>query len=267
MVDWHQNGSVCDANKNVGAYSCDGTYSVTYYLEERTLSFCYDDMSGSTQTKVETRVGAEASREHVDGQCGWEKAYRTIVDWHNTGEVCDAAGVTDAYNCDALTKESIYYHQQMRELLYCYPDGSEHGSSDPNFPLRYEYRSSYEIGEEASRRLVEGQCGYNADIPTPEPSQKIVTFTMSKRGETTLRVALSSAVDKRVSVYIDVVRDDGAQVRTVGTIPIAAGSTYKEITVEDPNCTITLNRITPTESENWVIHYEDGFTLYFSDMS
>ncbi len=69
--DWANTGSTCNSAGTVGAYDCDGTYTVKYYQQRRVLSYCYPDMSGSTQTKTEYRVGSVASRSQVNGQCGY----------------------------------------------------------------------------------------------------------------------------------------------------------------------------------------------------
>lgn len=70
-ADWANTGSTCNSAGTVGQYNCDGTYTVKYNQQKRTLSYCYPDMSGSTQTKTEYRVGSVASRSQVDGQCGY----------------------------------------------------------------------------------------------------------------------------------------------------------------------------------------------------
>lgn len=70
-ADWSNTGSTCNSAGTVGQYDCDGTYTVKYNQQKRTLSYCYPDMSGSTQTKTEYRAGSVASRSQVDGQCGY----------------------------------------------------------------------------------------------------------------------------------------------------------------------------------------------------
>lgn len=70
-ADWANTGSTCNSAGTVGQYNCDGTYTVKYNQQKRTLSYCYPDMSGSTQTKTEYRAGSVASRSQVDGQCGY----------------------------------------------------------------------------------------------------------------------------------------------------------------------------------------------------
>lgn len=70
-ADWANTGNTCNSAGTVGQYNCDGKYTVKYHQQKRTLSYCYPDMSGSTQTKTEYRVGSVASRSLVDGQCGY----------------------------------------------------------------------------------------------------------------------------------------------------------------------------------------------------
>lgn len=78
--DWYRTGGTCNAAGVNGAYDCDGTYSVTYWNEGQHQSYCYPDMSGSTGTRTIWRVGPEATREQVDGQCGYTpKAYQLEV--------------------------------------------------------------------------------------------------------------------------------------------------------------------------------------------
>ncbi|MEG0518320.1 MAG: hypothetical protein RR555_05570 [Bacteroidales bacterium] len=69
--DWANNGNRCNAVGTTNGYDCSGTYRVDYHQQQRSLSFCYPDMSGSTQTSTEYRAGAEASRDQVDGVCGF----------------------------------------------------------------------------------------------------------------------------------------------------------------------------------------------------
>lgn len=61
----------CDANGNQDKYSCDGTYSVTYYLEARSTYYAYPDGSGKIDQKSEYRAGDVCSKRQVDGQCGF----------------------------------------------------------------------------------------------------------------------------------------------------------------------------------------------------
>lgn len=69
--DWYRTGGTCNAVGVNGAYDCDGTYSVNYWNEGKDQSYCYPDMSGSTQTRTIWRVGPVAERKQVDGQCGY----------------------------------------------------------------------------------------------------------------------------------------------------------------------------------------------------
>ncbi len=78
-ADWANTGSTCNSAGTVGQYNCDGTYTVKYHQQKRTLSYCYPDMSGSTQTKTEYRVGSVASRSQVNGQCGYVLKKPTIT--------------------------------------------------------------------------------------------------------------------------------------------------------------------------------------------
>ena len=83
--DWYRPGSTCNAAGLNGAYDCDGTYSVTYWNEGQDQSYCYPDMSGSTDTRTLWRVGPVAHREQVDGQCGYSpKSYQldfSTIEW------------------------------------------------------------------------------------------------------------------------------------------------------------------------------------------
>lgn len=72
--EWEDTGETCNATGEVGRFDCDGAYSVTYYRQSRTMKYCYPDMTGSTQTKIEYRVGEVASRAQVEGQCGYTTA-------------------------------------------------------------------------------------------------------------------------------------------------------------------------------------------------
>ncbi len=71
LSDWANNGYTCNAAGTRGAYDCSGTYCVRYNQQQRTLSYCFPDKSGSTQTKVEYRAGSENSRAQEDGKCGY----------------------------------------------------------------------------------------------------------------------------------------------------------------------------------------------------
>jgi len=73
---WTNNGQYCNAAGTVGAYDCDGDYSVDYYRQARL--YCYPDGSGVTNTQYQ--VGSERSRNQVNGQCGFGPQ-RTSVDY------------------------------------------------------------------------------------------------------------------------------------------------------------------------------------------
>lgn len=83
VSDWANNGYTCNAAGTRGAYDCSGTYCVRYNQQQRTLSYCFPDLSGSTQTKVEYRAGSENSRAQEDGKCGYTKVSYKI--FSNTG--------------------------------------------------------------------------------------------------------------------------------------------------------------------------------------
>ncbi len=70
--DWYRTGSTCNSAGVNGAYDCDGTYSVTYWNEGQDQSYCFPDMSGSTETRTLWRVGPVATKIQVDGQCGYK---------------------------------------------------------------------------------------------------------------------------------------------------------------------------------------------------
>ncbi len=71
LSDWANNGYTCNAAGTRGAYDCSSTYCVRYNQQQRTLSYCFPDKSGNTQTKVEYRAGSENSRAQEDGKCGY----------------------------------------------------------------------------------------------------------------------------------------------------------------------------------------------------
>lgn len=80
--DWYRTGGTCNAVGVNGAYDCDGTYSVNYWNEGKNQSYCYPDMSGSTQTRTIWRVGPVAERKQVDGQCGYTANYQRLgAEW------------------------------------------------------------------------------------------------------------------------------------------------------------------------------------------
>ena len=103
-ADWANTGSTCNSAGTAGQYNCDGTYTVKYNQQRRTLSYCYPDMSGSTQTKTEYRAGSVASRSQVNGQCGYSAkptinlgAYGIDID-RRTMEVTASKAVLDELN-------------------------------------------------------------------------------------------------------------------------------------------------------------------------
>lgn len=68
---WANTGETCDANGTLNGYSCDGTYTVKYYRQKQVESYCFPDMSGSTDTRTTYRAGSQYSRTQVNGQCGY----------------------------------------------------------------------------------------------------------------------------------------------------------------------------------------------------
>ncbi len=86
VSDWANNGYTCNAAGTRGAYDCSGTYCVRYNQQQRTLSYCFPDKSGSTQTKVEYRAGSENSRAQEDGKCGYTNNHNELRpstwDWY-----------------------------------------------------------------------------------------------------------------------------------------------------------------------------------------
>ena len=64
---WSNTGSISNANGTAGQYSCDGTWTVTYYQQAR--YFQYPDGTGRTST--EYRAGSEYNRVQTEGQCGY----------------------------------------------------------------------------------------------------------------------------------------------------------------------------------------------------
>ncbi len=71
VSDWANTGSLCNAAGTVGGYDCDGTYKVQYYQQKRVLEDRYPDGTGGTNNRTEYRVGSIASRQQVDGVCGY----------------------------------------------------------------------------------------------------------------------------------------------------------------------------------------------------
>ncbi len=65
--EWANDGQYCNSAGTVGAYDCDGDFSVDYYRQIR--YYCYPDGSGVINTQYQ--VGLEHSRAQVNGQCGF----------------------------------------------------------------------------------------------------------------------------------------------------------------------------------------------------
>lgn len=99
--DWYRTGSTCNSAGVNGAYDCDGTYSVTYWNEGQDQSFCFPDMSGSTETRTIWRVGPVATKIQVDGQCGYRLPRYEL----NVGLRSWSFGITD-HNVDDSTRDS-----------------------------------------------------------------------------------------------------------------------------------------------------------------
>ena len=79
VSDWANTGSLCNAAGTVGGYDCDGTYKVQYYQQKRVLEDRYPDGSGGTNNRTEYRVGSIASRQQVEGYCGYKPPINVIV--------------------------------------------------------------------------------------------------------------------------------------------------------------------------------------------
>lgn len=77
--DWANTGALCNAAGTVGGYDCDGTYKVQYYQQKRVLEDRYPDGTGGTNNRAEYRVGSIASRQQVDGVCGYVAPINVIV--------------------------------------------------------------------------------------------------------------------------------------------------------------------------------------------
>lgn len=71
VSDWTNTGALCNAAGINGSYNCDGTYKVQYYKQKRVLEDRYPDGTGGTNNRTEYRVGPIASRQQVDGVCGY----------------------------------------------------------------------------------------------------------------------------------------------------------------------------------------------------
>lgn len=79
VSDWANTGSPCNAAGTVGGYDCDGTYKVQYYQQKRVLEDRYPDGSGGMNNRTEYRVGSIASRQQVEGYCGYKPPINVIV--------------------------------------------------------------------------------------------------------------------------------------------------------------------------------------------
>lgn len=79
VSDWSNTGAFCNAAGTVGGYDCDGTYKVQYYQQKRILEDRYPDGTGGTNNRTEYRVGSIASRQQVDGVCGYVASINVIV--------------------------------------------------------------------------------------------------------------------------------------------------------------------------------------------
>lgn len=71
VSDWANTGALCNAAGTIGGYDCDGTYKVQYYQQKRIFEDRYPDGTGGTNNRTEYRVGSIASRQQVDGVCGY----------------------------------------------------------------------------------------------------------------------------------------------------------------------------------------------------
>lgn len=79
VSDWSNTGALCNAAGTIGGYDCDGTYKVQYYRQKRVLEDRYPDGTGGTNNRTEYRVGSIASRQQVDGVCGYVAPINVIV--------------------------------------------------------------------------------------------------------------------------------------------------------------------------------------------
>lgn len=79
VSDWANTGALCNAAGTLGGYDCDGTYKVQYYQQKRVLEDRYPDGTGGTNNRTEYRVGSIASRQQVDGYCGYKPPINVIV--------------------------------------------------------------------------------------------------------------------------------------------------------------------------------------------
>ncbi len=79
VSDWANTGARCNAVGTVGGYDCDGTYRVQYHQQKRVLEDRYPDGSGGTNRRDEYKAGPLASRQQVDGYCGYKLPINVIV--------------------------------------------------------------------------------------------------------------------------------------------------------------------------------------------
>jgi len=99
---WVNTGSICNANGTVGQYSCDGTWSITYYQQIR--HYQYPD--GSSRTGTEYRAGSEYNRVQTEGQCGYTAAApRKAWDYYG---YADGSPVDAFWNCWDYPIGTIY---------------------------------------------------------------------------------------------------------------------------------------------------------------
>ncbi len=79
VSDWANTGALCNAGGTAGGYDCDGTYKVQYYQQKRVLEDRYPDGSGRTNRRDEYKAGSLASRQQVEGYCGYEPPINVIM--------------------------------------------------------------------------------------------------------------------------------------------------------------------------------------------
>ena len=127
--------------------ACGSSY---YYVDYKKVRSKYTFTDNVTYSDY--RNGESRSR-RLEGSCGWIRDWRLVSDWTNNGQTCNAAGVTNAYDCDGTY--TVKYYQQERIRSYCFPDMS--GETQRST----EQRSS---GVQHSREQVDGCCGYVAII-------------------------------------------------------------------------------------------------------
>jgi hypothetical protein len=115
-TDWVNTGSTCNANGVAGQYSCDNTWSVSYYQQVR--HYQYPDGTGRTNT--EYRAGAEYSRVQTDGQCGYI-ATQPRREWEYYG-YSDYSQEDAWWNCYDYPI-GILYQDTTTGLYYSEPTG------------------------------------------------------------------------------------------------------------------------------------------------